>query len=100
MGTSQVYEGQIALTGLTGADGSQVSITVIDRQIDNALTVPIAAVKQQGSGANVVRVVDLKHGGRITEVPVITGMTEGSYIQISGGLDLGQVVLVQVTPPS
>ena len=47
-----------------------------------------------------VRVVDLKHGGRITEVPVITGMTEGSYIQISGGLDLGQVVLVQVTPPS
>jgi len=100
VGTTQVYEGQIALTGLTGADGSQVSITVIDRQIDDALTVPIAAVKQQGSGANVVRVVDLKHGGRITEVPVTTGMTEGSYIQISEGLRLGQVVLVQVTPPS
>jgi len=100
VGTAQVYEGQIALTGLTGADGSQVSITVIDRQIDNALTVPIAAVKQQGSGASVVRVVDLKHGGRITEVPVITGMTEGSYIQISGGLHLDQVVLVQVTPSS
>ena len=99
VGTDQVYEGTIQLTGLTGADGSQVSITVVDQQIDNALTVPIAAVKQGGSGADLVRVVSLAKGGRITEVPVTTGLTEGSYIQITGGLRLGQLVIVQVTHP-
>ena len=99
VGTAQVYEGTIQLTGLTGADGSQVSITVVDQQIDNALTVPIAAVKQGGSGADLVRVVSLAKGGRITEVPVTTGLTEGSYIQITGGLRLGQLVIVQVTHP-
>jgi multidrug efflux pump subunit AcrA (membrane-fusion protein) len=75
-----------------------VSITVVDQQIDNALTVPIAAVKQNGSGQDVVRVVNLARGGRVTDVPVTTGLTEGSYIQITGGLHLGQLVLVQVNP--
>lgn len=96
VGTAQVYEGTIEVTGLSGADGAQVSITVVDQQIDDALTVPIAAVKQDGTGADVVRVVNLARGGRITEVPVTTGLTEGSYIQITGGLRLGQLVIVQV----
>ena len=46
-----------------------------------------------------MRVVSLAKGGRITEVPVTTGLTEGSYIQITGGLRLGQLVIVQVTHP-
>ena len=96
VGTAQVYEGTVEVSGLTGADGSQVSITVVDQQIDDALTVPIAAVKQDGSGQDVVRVVNLARNGRITEVPVTTGLTEGSYIQVTGGLRLGQVVLLQV----
>jgi hypothetical protein len=97
VGTAQVYEGTIEVTGVSGADGSQVSLTVVDQQIDDALTVPIAAVKQNGTGVDVVRVVDLTRGGRIVEVPVTTGLTEGSYIQITGGLQLGQLVLVQVS---
>ncbi len=100
VGNAQVYEGTIEVSGLTGADGSQVSITVVDQQIDNALTVPIAAVKQDGSGADVVRVVDLARGGRVTEVSVTTGLTEGSYIQVTGGLRLGQLVLVEVNGSS
>ena len=54
-------------------------------------------MKQDGSGADVVRVVDLTKGGRITEVPVTTGLTEGSYIQITGGLQIGQLVIVEVS---
>ena len=77
-----------------------MSITVVDQQIDNALTVPIAAVSQNGTGQDVVRTVDLTRGGRVTEVPVTTGLTEGSYIQITGGLRLGQLVIVQVNPGS
>ena len=95
--SSQVYEGKIEVSDLTGADGSQVSINVVTQEVNNALTVPIAAVKQDGSGTDVVRVVDLTKGGRITEVPVKTGLTEGSYIQITGGLRIGQLVIVEVS---
>ena len=91
--SSQVYEGRIDVSDLTGADGSQVSITVVDQQVDNALTVPISAVKQNGSGVDVVRVINLAQGGRVTEVPVKTGLTEGSYIQVTQGLRLGQLVI-------
>ena len=100
VGTAQVYEGTIAVSDLSGADGSQVSITVVDQQIDDALTVPIAAVSQNGTGQDVVRTVDLTRGGRVTEIPVTTGLTEGSYIQITGGVRLGQIVIVQVNPGS
>ncbi len=91
--SSQVYEGRIAVSDLTGADGSAVSITVVNQEVDNALTVPISAVKQNGSGANVVRVINLNQGGRVTEVTVKTGLTEGSYIQIKSGLHLNQLVI-------
>jgi multidrug efflux pump subunit AcrA (membrane-fusion protein) len=93
--SQQVYEGRIEVSGLSGADGSAVSITVVDQQVDNALTVPIAAVKQNGVGANVVRVIDRK-SGTVTEVPVTTGLTEGSYIQITKGVHFGQTVIVEV----
>ena len=99
-GSSQVYEGTIEAPGLDGADGSAVSITVVTEQKSDALTVPIAAVKQNGSGHDVVRVVDLAHGGRIIEVPVTTGLTEGSYIEITRGLRVGQTVVVEVDSSS
>ena len=70
-----------------------MSITVVDQQVNDALTVPIAAVKQDGSGIDVVRVIDIGKGGTVTEVPVTTGLTEGSYIQITSGLRLGELVI-------
>jgi hypothetical protein len=94
--SQQVYEGQIDAPDLNGADGSAVSITVVTQQETNAITVPIAAVKQNGSGADVVRVIDLAEHGVVTEVPVTTGLTEGSYIEIKTGLQVGQTVIVQV----
>jgi hypothetical protein len=99
-GTSQLYEGSIEAPGLDGADGSAVSITVVTEQKGDAVTVPIAAVKQNGAGQNVVRVVDLSRGGQIVEVPVVTGLTEGSYIEIKRGLHVGQTVVVEVDTSS
>jgi len=97
---TQQYQGTIEAPGLDGADGSAVSITVVTEQKSDALTVPIAAVKQNGTGQDVVRVVDLAHGGRITEVPVVTGLTEGSYIEIKSGLRAGQTVVVELDSSS
>lgn len=97
-GSQQVYEGKIEAPGLDGADGSDVSITVVTQQESDALTVPIAAVKQNGTGQDVVRVVAAR--GQIIEVPVSTGLTEGSYIQIKRGLHVGQRVVVEVDQSS
>ncbi len=98
--STQVYEGTIEAPGLDGADGSSVSIDVVTEQKSDALTVPIAAVKQNGTGQDVVRVVNLAHGGRIVEVPVTTGLTEGSYIEITRGLRAGQTIVVEVDSSS
>jgi len=94
--SSQLYEGRIDspdLAKLDGADGASVSITVVDQQVTNAPSVPIAAVKQNGTGQDVVRVVD--SAGAVSEVPVQTGLSEGSYIQIKSGVRIGDTVLVQ-----
>jgi hypothetical protein len=96
--SSQVYEGRIEVSDLSGADGSAVSITAVDQQVKDALTVPIAAVKQNGVGGDTVRVIDRK-SGKVTEVPVTTGLTEGSYIQVKDGVRAGQTVVVEVDQP-
>ena len=95
-GSQEVYEGRIDaadLVSLNGADGSTVSISVVDQQVTDAPTVPIAAVKQNGVGNDVVRV--LGASGAISEVPVTTGLSEGSYIQIKSGVSVGETVVVQ-----
>ena len=86
------------MPNLTGADGSAVSITVVDQQVKNALTVPIAAVKQNGVGQDVVRVID-RSTGKITTVRVTTGLTEGSYIQVKSGVSNDETVVVEVDQP-
>jgi hypothetical protein len=96
--SQQVYEGRIEVSDLNGADGSAVSISVVDQQVNNALTVPIAAVKQNGVGNDVVRVIDRK-SGKITEVRVTTGLSEGSYIQVKNGIHAGQTVIAEVDQP-
>ena len=96
----QVYEGaRFEVGDLGAADGAAVTIKVIDQQETNAITVPIAAVKQNGSGKDVVRVIDLAHRGKVNEVPVETGLTEGSYIEIKKGLKGNETVIVQVDQP-
>jgi len=96
--SQQVYEGRIEVPNLDGADGSAVSINVVDQKVEKALTVPVAAVKQNGVGADVVRVIDRKTG-KVTEVKVKTGLTEGSYIQVNNGVTAGQTVIVEVDQP-
>jgi macrolide-specific efflux system membrane fusion protein len=94
----QYYEGKVDVAELEAADGAAVTIEVVLDRRDDALTVPIAAVLQNGGGDDVVRIIDLATGA-ITEVPVTTGISEGSYIEIEGGLEGGEIVIVQVDRP-
>ena len=54
-------------------------------------------MKQDGTGKDVVRVIDLGATGKITEVAVVTGITEGSFIEIVSGLNGGEVVVVETS---
>ena len=90
-----IYKGKIQVGDLGAADGAAVTIDVVVQQKPNVLTVPIAAVKQNGAGQDVVRVIDLAHGGHVTEVPVKTGLSVDSYIEIESGLRGNEVVIVE-----
>jgi len=97
----QTYEGKVQVQGdLGAADGTPVTIDVVLEDRPGVLTVPIAAVKQNGAGQDVVRVIDLARGGRIKEREVKTGLSEGSYIEIKTGLRGNEVVVVEVNQGS
>jgi multidrug efflux pump subunit AcrA (membrane-fusion protein) len=97
----QSYKGKVQVSGSLGAaDGTPVTVKVVTQERLGALTVPIAAVKQNGAGDDVVRVIDLANGGTIREVKVKTGLTEGSYIEIKSGLKTKDVVVVQLDQSS
>jgi multidrug efflux pump subunit AcrA (membrane-fusion protein) len=93
---AQVYKGKITVGDLGAADGATVSIDVIVQEKPNVLTVPIAAVKQNGSGQDVVRVIDLARG-HVTEVPVKTGLSVDDYIEVESGLRGDEVVIVETS---
>jgi multidrug efflux pump subunit AcrA (membrane-fusion protein) len=92
--------GKISVGDLGAADGAAVSIDVNVQAANNVLSVPIAAVKQNGLGQDVVRVIDLAHGGRVTDVPVRTGLADSSYMEIDSGLTEGEVVIVETDQTS
>ena len=93
----QYFAGTFQVQGtFDAADGTPVTVKVVTKQSKSALTIPIAAVKQNGEGQDVVRVIDLTRGGKTTDVPVKTGMTEGSYIEIVSGLKADDVVVVEL----
>jgi multidrug efflux pump subunit AcrA (membrane-fusion protein) len=62
--------------------------------------VPLAAVKLNASGKDVVRVIDLAHGARVTEVPVTTGLQVDDYIEVDKGLSGNEVVIVETNKTS
>jgi hypothetical protein len=96
----QTYQGKVQVQGdLGAADGTPVKVKVVIEERLGALTVPIAAVLQNGDGKDVVRVIDLRNGGT-REVVVTTGLTEGSYIEVKSGLQAKDVVVVQIDKKS
>ncbi len=95
----QSYQGTVDVGDLGAADGAAVTIDVVLEERTNVMTVPIAAVLQNGSGADVVRVIDLANKGHVTETAVKTGLTEGSYIEVQSGLKGDEVVVVQIEKP-
>ncbi len=94
---SETYEGVIEISdNLVAVDGANVTIDVtLDERID-ALVVPRAAVSQDGTGNDIVRVVD-PDTLVVTPVRIVTGLQDGSFTEVVDGLTGGEVVIVDVT---
>ncbi|MFQ5556069.1 MAG: Calx-beta domain-containing protein [Acidimicrobiales bacterium] len=93
----ETYEGVVEVVAdLVAVEGANVVIDVLLEERVDTLVVPLAAVGQDGSGEEVVRVVD-QESGAVTRVAVTTGLQEGSFVEVVSGLVGGELVIVDVT---
>ncbi len=67
---------------------ADAEILIAEREI---LAVPISAVGAQGGAASVMRVRD----GKVARTPVTTGIRDGGLVEITSGLDEGDLVVTK-----
>jgi multidrug efflux pump subunit AcrA (membrane-fusion protein) len=94
---SETYEGVVEADGeLAAVDGANVRIEVIlDERVD-AIVVPIAAISQDGTGNDIVTVIDEANGNRFVPTRIVTGLQEGSFTEVVSGLSGGELIVVEV----
>jgi multidrug efflux pump subunit AcrA (membrane-fusion protein) len=94
---SESYEGVVEVEDtLAAVDGANVRIEVIlDERVD-AIVVPIAAVSQDGTGNEVVTVIDEANGNAYVTRQIVTGLQEGSFTEVISGLEGGELVVIEV----
>ena len=91
---SERYEGVIeTFDVLDAVDGASVNVDVTREEKVDVITVPIAAILQDGQGNDVVRVVLVD--GSTTQVQIETGLSEGAFVEVTEGLTGDELVLVE-----
>ena len=70
-----------------------MNVDVIREERVDVITVPVAAVLQDGEGDDVVRVV--LTDGTTRQVKVEVGLSEGAFVEITEGLTGDEIVLVE-----
>jgi multidrug efflux pump subunit AcrA (membrane-fusion protein) len=80
----------IAVTGLYA--GSTATVSIVTKEITNAVQVPTAAISYSGGKATVTAVVNGSHVVK----SVTTGQVSSGYTQITSGLTSGEQVVEQV----
>jgi HlyD family secretion protein len=71
--------------------GSTVQVKIVARTVENAIAIPEQALLKSPEGATVVMVVD--HQGKAHKREVMTGIDTGDLIQITKGLQPGEIVV-------
>lgn len=71
--------------------GSTVQLQITARKIENVVAVPAEAIIKTDKGTNAVMVVGKDH--KATQTEVETGVHSGGLVQVTKGLDAGQIVV-------
>jgi membrane fusion protein, macrolide-specific efflux system len=85
----------INVTGSTSGlyAGASATVSVIYKQVADALVVPTAAIQSGPGGSSIVHVM---RGGQQVAVNVSTGIESGGLTQITSGLSSGEQVVVDI----
>lgn len=95
-GGAETYSGEVAVEGeLTVVDGATVNVDVVLEEAADAIVVPVASLVDVG-GETTVRVVEAD--GSLRRAPVVTGLTEGAFVEVKEGLEGNEQVVVEVKP--
>jgi multidrug efflux pump subunit AcrA (membrane-fusion protein) len=76
--------------------GMKGDVTIITGLRTDVLKVPARSVIENDEGEEIVRVLD--EDGKLTEVPVTTGLESDSDIEILSGLSGGETIVVLIKP--
>ncbi|MGM9594400.1 MAG: HlyD family efflux transporter periplasmic adaptor subunit [Candidatus Onthomonas sp.] len=68
------------------------SVEIVIEQTDNCLTIPEAALQQKGAATYVYTSYDQESGSLGGETQVTTGVSDGTNVEITGGLSQGDTV--------
>lgn len=74
-------------------EGMTCEITFIQKQISDIIYVNVQAVEYKGNGISTVLVYD--QNGNAVEKEVVTGFTDGRYVEIISGIEAGETVLAE-----
>ena len=92
-GAAEAYTAEIMMDKVSGMlPGMTASVDVRIEGVDNALIIPVDALKQTSSGAYVYTTYDREtqeYGGR---VDVVTGLSNDNYVEIKSGLSAGDTI--------
>lgn len=72
--------------------GASVTVSIITKQINDAVEVPTAAISYTDDNPTVTEV----EGGKDVSVPVTTGISSGADTQITSGLKAGDTIIERV----
>ena len=72
--------------------GMSANVVIKIEGVKGAVVIPVAALQQTGTGSSVYLSYDEKTGMLGDEVPVVTGLSDGSMIEITDGLSEGDTV--------
>ena len=72
--------------------GMSANVVIKIEGVKGAVVIPVAALQQTGTGSSVYLSYDEKTGMLGDEVPVVTGLSDGSMIEITEGLSEGDTV--------
>jgi HlyD family secretion protein len=102
-GDVMVYDVPLSLTGaekLTLRVGMTANVEIQVEQVTDALLVPTIALQQSNGLYQVLVPNTTDPNGAAEAVPVEIGLSDGTYTQITKGLNVGDKVLVEVSTSS
>ncbi len=100
-GDLSYYEATVDLTGIplpqSALPGMQISVNVLNQQVENAVLLKIDAVSFDAEN---LPYVYMQNGKTVDIVPIEVGINDGTHVQITQGLKSGDIVLYTPTATS